>query len=375
MSILIKTESFKDALQKLSKVVPTRSTLPLLSCVKIEYKNNMLLLNATNLETNMTIEIPCEGQEDSVIMALPTMRLLELTNNLNTESFSIHCSEQYKILFKTKNGNYKMMSQNPEEFPANPVITETKSINIKTETLKNLIDFTKNSPSKDELKPALQGVYTKLEGSMITAVSTDGHRLAKIVAKNPQAGEDTQQELIIPTKFLTLIYPFLEKQEELNIEFSNSHISVSLKGNTISSRLINDTYPEFEKVIPSNNPKTMFVNKQQIVESIKRVSVLSNRNTKQIAMAISNNNILIKSEDKENTTSGKEAIPCKYSSEDITIGYNAQFLTEAINNIDGDEIKICFNEPTTATTIFPTTKQEAETLMLVMPIRINENEN
>ena len=84
---------------------------------------------------------------------------------------------------------------------------------------------------------------------------------------------------------------------------------------------------------------------------------------------------LLKSEDKENTTSGKEAIPCKYSSEDITIGYNAQFLTEAINNIDGDEIKICFNESTTATTIFPTIKQEAETLMLVMPIRINENEN
>ena len=150
---------------------------------------------------------------------------------------------------------------------------------------------------------------------------------------------------------------------------------MSLKGNTISSRLINDTYPDFEKVIPPNNPKTMIINKQQIIESIKRVSVLSNKNTKQVALSISNNNILIKSEDKENTTSGKESIPCNYTQDDITIGYNAQFLTEAINNIEGDEIKICFNKPTTATTIFPTTtNKETETLMLVMPIRLNEDE-
>ena len=210
---------------------------------------------------------------------------------------------------------------------------------------------------------------------MITAVSTDGHRLAKIVVKNPEVGEETKQELIIPTKFLTLVYPFLEKEKKLNIEFSKSHISISLQGNTISSRLINDTYPEFEKVIPTDNPKTMTINKQQITESIKRVSVLSNRNTKQVALSISNNNLLIKSEDKENTASGKETIPCNYTSENLTIGYNAQFLTEAINNLEGEEIKLCFNEPTSATTIFSTTtNKEIETLMLVMPIRLNEDE-
>ena len=285
-----------------------------------------------------------------------------------------HGTLKNQLEIKTQSGKYLITGQDINEFPSDPVMSETISITINTKELIEIIDFTKTSVSKDELKPAIQGVLLKIDNTKILGVSTDGHRLSRIIIKN-NTEQTKEHEIIIPTKFLNLISSFIKKAEKIELEISKNYISIFHKDLTIFSRIIKDTYPDYEKVIPLDNDKQLSINKTNLINAIKRVSIFSNRATKQINLkTINTKEVILSTEDAEKATKGKETISCNYSdSEEFKIGFNAHFLLESLHNIKKEEITIFLKGPLSAAVITEKNdKENTDKLLLLMPIRLND---
>ena len=373
MSFKVNTKKLLEALQKTIKVVPSRSTLPILGCSLFDFSNNKMVLKATNLETSISESLDIEGDLPDTPIAIPIGRLLEITNNISEKEIEFSINEKQQLEIKTQTGKYSIMGQDYTEFPSDPIMNETKSIYIDTESLFEIIDFTKNSTSKDELKPALQGVLFKIDGNRIVGVSTDGHRLSRIIKENTN-NENEEKEIIIPTKFLTLLTTFVQKNEKAEIEISKNHMSLSYKNTTIYSRIIKDNYPDYEKVIPLDNNKTFTTNKKNLISAIRRVSIFSNRSTKQITLEIGNQHTTISTEDAEQAARGTEKIESQFNNTDsLKIGFNSNFILEALNNIKNENITMFLSGPLNAAILSEKTPdKKTDKLVLLMPIRLND---
>ncbi len=372
MSLKVKTNDLLGALQKTIKVVPTRSTLPILGCALFEFNNKEIIIKATNLETSIIERISFEGESPEKPIAVPINRFLEIISNIGEQETSLSINEKGQLNIETETGSYLIMGQEHSEFPSDPIMNETQSIYIDTASLFEIIDFTKNSTSKDELKPALQGVLFKIDNSRIIGVATDGHRLSRIIKETTEGNQE--KEIIIPTKFLSLLVGFVEKNDKVEIEISKNHLSLSYKKTTIYSRIIQDTYPDYEKVIPIDNEKTLVTNKTKLASAIKRVSIFSNRSTRQITFNIESEKLTISTEDSENAAQGKEVLNCNFNStENLKIGFNSTFLLEALGNIEGDKVGMFLSGPLNAAVVAEKTKdKKTDKLILLMPIRLND---
>ena len=373
MSFKVNTKNLLEALQKTVKVVPSRSTLPILGCSLFDFSNQKMILKATNLETSISESIGIVGEMPESPIAIPIGRLLEITNNISDKEIELNITEKQQLEIKTKTGSFSIMGQDHSEYPSDPIMNETQSIYIKTSTLFEIIDFTKNSTSKDELKPALQGVLLKIDGKSLVGVSTDGHRLSRIIIEN-EGLENQEQEIIIPTKFLTLLTSFVDKKENAEIEISKNHMSLSYKNTTIYSRIIKDNYPDYEKVIPLDNNKTFTTNKKDLINAIKRVSIFSNRSTKQITLDIGNQKTTISTEDSEQSAKGAETISSQFNNMDnLKIGFNSMFILDALNSIKSEQITMFLNGSLNAAILSETSPdKKMDKLVLLMPIRLND---
>lgn len=373
MSFKVNTKNLLEALQKTVKVVPSRSTLPILGCSLFDFSNQKMILKATNLETSISESIEIVGEMPESPIAIPIGRLLEITNNISDKEIELNITEKQQLEIKTKTGSFSIMGQDHSEYPSDPIMNETQSIYIKTSTLFEIIDFTKNSTSKDELKPALQGVLLKIDGKSLVGVSTDGHRLSRIIIEN-EGLENQEQEIIIPTKFLTLLTSFVDKKENAEIEISKNHMSLSYKNTTIYSRIIKDNYPDYEKVIPLDNNKTFTTNKKDLINAIKRVSIFSNRSTKQITLDIGNQKTTISTEDSEQSAKGAETISSQFNNMDnLKIGFNSMFILDALNSIKSEQITMFLNGSLNAAILSETSPdKKMDKLVLLMPIRLND---
>ena len=373
MSFKVNTKNLLEALQKTIKVVPSRSTLPILGCSLFDFSNNKMILKATNLETAINETIEIHGETPETPIAIPIGRLLEITNNIADKEIELKITEKQQLEIKTETGSFSIMGQDFSEFPSDPIMNETQSIYLKTSNLFEIIDFTKNSTSKDELKPALQGVLFKIDSKGIVGVSTDGHRLSRIIIEN-EGQENQEQEIIIPTKFLTLLTTFVDKKEKAEIEISKNHMSLSYKNTTIYSRIIKDSYPDYEKVIPLDNNKTFTTNKRDLINAIKRVSIFSNRATKQITLDIGDQKTTISTEDSEQAAKGAETISSQFNNTDnLRIGFNSMFILDALNSIKSETITMFLNGPLNAAILSETSPdKKMDKLVLLMPIRLND---
>jgi DNA polymerase-3 subunit beta len=264
------------------------------------------------------------------------------------------------------------MGQPHEEFPAEQIIEGGTALTINGKELKNIIKNTAYAASRDDLKPVLQGVLFEVGKDGFISVATDGHRLVKYEKTNIQA-QDYVGSVVVPAKFLTLLNNQLEDNDTTPILVGENHIQIQLINGTIMSRTIKDPYPDYEGVIPKENSNTLIVDKGLLEEAIKRVSIFSNKSSRQISLNISDNNMIISTEDPENITSGKETLECDYDGDPITIGYNALYLREVLQHQGSSEIKIMLETPLNAGLFLPIEQKDNEhKTTLLMPIRLND---
>jgi len=355
-----------NSLQQLNKAIPPRSTLPILSSVLFESKDGALELRTTDLEITITINIPVASQTDGSI-TIPISKLLEITNEMPDGLMDFEISDIGKVIIKSKYGTYTIMGEASDNFPAKPAIVDPKEVSLAGDMLLDIINKTTYAVSKEEIKPALQGVFFQLEKDSLRTVATDGHRLVRFINKEVNTN-GFLGDVIIPAKFLSIIRNHLAGRDDVKLFVDENHVSVSLDETNIATRIIDQKYPDYENVIPSDNDKKILIGKDEILASVKRVSIFSNKSTRQIMLSVNENEITVSTEDPENVTTGKETIVGEYSGDPITISYNASYLKEVLLHQKTERILIKLKTPVSAG-IFTPHESEEDIITLLMPIR------
>ena len=372
MKLSTSKSELQTALQKLSKATPSRATLPILNSVLFSVSETETTIKSTDLEITVVVHLSA-SIESMGSVAIPLQMLLNITNELHDETrITISADEENKINISTDHGNYNIVGKPADEFPNTPEVETKKQIDLESGVLKQIINNTAFAVSRDDLKPSLTGVYFKFEKESLTAVATDGHRLAKYVRSDFKAGE-FQGEVIVPRKFLNIINSYISKDENTQLLLGDSVFTATIGADTIYTRIIDERFPDYQSVIPTDNEKEIRASCDELLSAVKRVSIFSNKATHQIAIRASNGSATITTEDPEKASKAQETINIEYDGELIDVGYNAAYLKDILAHLKSDEIVIKLNTPISAGLFYPTSLNDnVEITMLLMPIRLND---
>ena len=372
MKFSISRNEFHRALQKVSGVIPSRSTIQILTNVLIYTENNKLYLMGTDLELTMLTFIDADIVEEGGI-AIPAKILNDVIRELPEEKLMFEVNDQHRIILKSKHGEYKISGESQNDFPDLPMINTENSIEASAQVLKRMIEKTAFAATSDELRPALTGVLFQLSGEDVRMVATDGHRLSKLKTTSIKyTGENKQ--IILPTKSLNYLIKNIEDMEgDIHIDFSKNHALFKWGEINIYTKLIIEDYPDYEHALPVNNSKELFVNSQEIIASVKRISLFSSPVTNQIRLSLSNNNLKVSAEDMDMGGAANEELDCNYQFEDLEIGYNATYLLDILRHVDTEDLKMRLESPLHGALVYPVEQKENEEfVMLIMPVRLND---
>ena len=350
------------------KVVPLRTTLPVLSCAYLKVEKQQLIIKTTNLEQTIISTNKIKNEKNGSV-CLSMSRFYEIVSALPNEEIKIKSNEDCLVEINSNQGTYKITGRETVEFPETEEENKKEELELLGKDFLDIIEKTGYATSKDDLKPVLSGVYIKIDLNKITSVATDGHRLVKYIQKKETK---TTTALTIPYKFLRIIKTNIKKTEKIKIKVDENTLSTQQGKFQISTRIIKETFPDFNSVIPENNKTKAQVDVRVLTACVKRVSIFSNRITKQTLLSFSKNGVIVSAQDPENSTSAKEHIDCIYEGEDITASYNAKYLIEALQNNPTNTVNIFLSTALTAAILQPEEKEENEEITtLLMPLRIN----
>jgi DNA polymerase-3 subunit beta len=371
MKFIVSSSALLKQLQHISGVINANTVLPILEDFLFEADKNKLTVVATDLETVMRIQLDIEGK-DSGKVCIPAKILMDSLKNIADQPLTFSIDKNFGIEITSDNGKYKVMGENPDNFPKEPVADDTTSFNMPSSALITAINKTLFAVSNDDLRPAMTGVFFELDKKGIQFVATDAHRLVRYKRKDASGAKT--DSFIVPRKPLNLLKAALpDSSDEITVTYNNNHLFVKHGTTQMSCRLIDARFPDYKVVIPSDNPYKLIVNKNDFQGALRRVSVFSSKSTNQVALSISGSELELTAQDIDFSFEGNERMRCQYDGEDLTIAFNARFLIEMLNAAESDEVKIELSTPTKAGIIKPTEQDEnEELLMLVMPLMLNQ---
>lgn len=371
MNFSITRDNFFKVLQKVINVIPSKSTVEILYSVLISAKENKLSITATDLEITQIAWTNCDVTDEGEI-TVPGKLLLDIIRELPEVNINFNADENFKIIIKSELGEYKLSGESKNEYPSVPVVDSSSNVSIDNQSLKLMVEKTIFACSTDHFRPALTGVLCQIMEEEYRMVATDGHRLVKIIDSDFN-GNGITKDLIIPTKALNFVARNLPESGNQKITLSENHVLFDLPDTKIYSRIINEPYPDYDRVIPSEFTKEIIINRANLISSVKRVSLFSNPITSQVKIALAENILNISAQDIDFGGEANENISCDYSGENLEIAYNANYLIDILRHLDTEKIKFTVNDADGPALIFPD-KKEAENLnivMLIMPVRIN----
>jgi DNA polymerase-3 subunit beta len=359
-----------SSLQSILQVVPSKSTLPILTNILVEALENKLKLSATDLDISITATVECTvAKKGSAV--LPARILFEIIKELPESEITIEAVNS-RVEIKIPNGSYKIASIAAEDFPKLPAVNTKKEIPVPAKELIQMIRKTSFACSVDETRPALNGVLWQTKGDRMYMVATDGHRLARAASDNSKL-KGISQDVIIPPKVLNLIPRFAEGGvTDVGIIFGESNIIFTIGETVLTSRLIEGPYPNFEQVIPAHNDKKLQVNREELGGAVRRVSILSNTLTHQVKFSLKKNSLTLSTSNADVGGEGRESLDCDYGGEPMEIGYNATYINEILSKLDGTDAVFELSSAVAAGVIYSPTLPKDDYLCLVMPLRLAE---
>jgi DNA polymerase-3 subunit beta len=370
MKFIASSSSLLKHLQQISGVINANTVLPILEDFLFDITDKKLNIVATDLETVMRVQMDVESKADGKV-CIPAKILIESLKNIADQPLTFNIEKNFAIEITSDNGKYKVMGENPDNFPKEPVADDTNSFTLPSSALLTAVNKTLFAVSTDDLRPAMTGVYFELAKDSAQFVATDAHRLVRYKRNNVSC--PNADSFIVPKKPLNLLKNALpDNEDELTISYNSNHLFVTHGSTQLICRLIDARFPDYKVVIPTDNPYKLVVNKNDFQNALRRLSVFSNKSTNQVALNISGSELQLAAQDVDFSFEGNERMNCQYDGEDLQIAFNAKFLIEMLNAADGDEVKIELSTPTKAGIIKPIEQNEGEELlMLVMPLMLN----
>jgi DNA polymerase III subunit beta len=372
MKFIVNSAYLLKQLSNINGVITTNPVVPILENFLFELEKGALTVTASDLQTSMITELQVESKEKGSI-AVPARILLDTLKNLPEQPVTFSIDEStYSVEIISDNGRYKLSGENATDFPKVPSVSNDYTAEISTEVLSRAINNTIFATSNDELRPAMTGVYVNLGDKNSTFVATDGHRLVRY--RRADVKSDNGSSIIIPRKALNLLKATLPTENtEVSLNFNLSNAYFKFGNIKMICRLIDERFPDYDNVIPTQNNIQMSIERTDLLGALKRISIYANKTTHQVRLKITGSELQISAEDLDFSNEANERLSCEHDGEDIEIGFNAKFLIEMLTNMDSDKIKLTMSAPNKAGVILPAEKDKSEDiLMLVMPVMLNQ---
>jgi DNA polymerase-3 subunit beta len=350
--------------------ISSNPVLPILEDYLFTLVENELTIASTNLETTIitSVEVNADGNGQ---IAVPAKILLDTLKGLPDQPIEFSVNEDTNgIELTSAYGSYKLAGDKPEEFPEVPSDEQTQNIQLDSSVLSKAIAKTLFATSNDELRQAMMGVYFQIDFNDVTFVATDAHKLVKYSFGNLQS--DVTASFIVPKKGLTLLKNALQSKEEVNLSFNKNNVFFEFGKNQVICRLIDQKYPDYNAVIPVENPNHLILGRKDFQNSLKRIAIYANKTTNQVVLNLSEGSLTISAQDLDFSNEATEQLSCQYSGEPMTIGFNAKFLIEMLSVLEDEEVKLELSTPNRAGVLLPHDQDENENLlMLVMPVMMS----
>ena len=378
MKFSVTGDKLVDYLSKLNSVIPTRSPLPILDNILFELHGNELKLLASDLEIFIRTTVEVDGKKDGKV-AIPAKKLLEISRTLPSTKLDIDVTDKNRITIKTKNGKYTIGGEPSDDFPVPEEKSDMHKLEFDGQTLRRCLSKVIHAVNTDELRRNMSGILLDVKKNELKFVATDGFRLGKIIKDDFDLQTDVEEKIIIPLKTSNLILR-LNNGNDSVIEFDENDLKVSFGEIEIYSKLIDDTFPSYENVIPGDNDKILKIKKDELSNSLRRALIFADVITKRVRLEITNKNMIIKADNPEIGSEGEETIEGNFVSnsgdEDFdktpfVIAFNAGYLLDAVSQMETDEINISFGSPSKAAITTPSEQKPNENFIeLIMPVRV-----
>jgi DNA polymerase-3 subunit beta len=375
MKFVVSSSELLGHLQAISRVISSKNTLPILDNFLLKLSGNDLEITASDLESTLITRMKLENTDGDGTIALPARILLDTLKEFSVQPLTFDINlDTLAVVISSENGKFNVVGQNGIDFPALPAIKREKKFNfsINADVLLAGISKTLFATADDELRPVMGGIFIEASTDKITFVASDAHKLVRY--QRTDAHADDVASFILPKKPASLLKNILPREEgPVNVEFDDKNAFFSLSEYKVVCRLVEGNYPNYNSVIPKNNPRKITIDRIEFYNTLKRVSVFSNQASNLVKLQLKGNQVLVSAQDIDFSISAYERIKCQYEGEEIEIGFKSVFLLEILANIASQDVMIELADPTRAGLFLPVlSENEAEDLlMLLMPMMIN----
>ncbi len=372
MKFIVSSAALLKELQIIGGVVNSTNTLPILDNFLFEVNNDTLTLSASDLETTMSTSINIEST-DICSIAVPARLLIDTLKTFAEQPLTFIKTDTTSIEIIANNGKYEVAYVPGEEFPKALYIKDPSSTTINGNVLANSINSTLFASGNDDLRPVMSGVFFQFSSECLNFVATDAHKMVKYSRTDYKS--EKSAEFIMPKKPLQLLKGImLGNKNDVKIEYNETNAQFIFGASSLTCRLIDGKYPNYEAVIPKENPNTLIIDRALFLNSVRRVSIFSNKTTHQIRLKIAGTSLNISAEDFDYSNKADERLDCEYTGEDLEIGFNSRFVIEMLNNLSSSSVRLSMSLPNRAGLITPVEKDDEgeEITMLVMPVMLND---
>jgi len=372
MKFIVSSSQLLKQIQILGGVINTNNTLPILDNFLFELSDNQLKISASDLETTMSTTIDVEADETGAI-AVPARLLLDILKTFPDQPLTFKVEDNSTIEISSDSGKYALAYADGAEFPRSVELESPSSTILKGNILATAISKTIFASGNDDLRPVMSGVFFQFSPESLIFVATDAHKLVKYTRTDVKANEVA--EFIMPKKPLTLLKNILSgSEDDVSIEYNDTNAKFIFDDSILVCRLIDGKYPNYEAVIPKENPNKLTLERNSFSNSVRRVSIFSSKTTHQIRLKMAGTELKISAEDLDFSNKADERLQCSYEGDDMQIGFNSRFLLEMLNHLSSNEILLEMSLPNRAGILTPIDGLEEgeEITMLVMPVMLSK---
>ncbi len=369
MKFKVSSSEFLKRLNMASGVLGTKNVLAILEDFLFVLNGDKLTIYSSNLETTVISSIDVQGEEDGEI-AVPAKILSDTLKALPDQPVSLETDEKDKLITVTSSyGKYKLSLDNADDYPTLPAKEDVTTFRLSSRLIVKMLERTLFATSNDELRLQMQGVFMQIEEKKIIFAATDAHKLVKYSFKH-QGGVEGDS-IIIPKRGLNQLKNILSDNMEVEVSYNLKNVFFTLPETQVIIRLIDQKFPDYNGVIPTNNTNILAMDRQEFLSSLKRIAIYSNKSTNQVVLNISDGSLTVSAQDLDFSNEATEQLNCEYNSDPMNIGFNAKFLIEMLSVLDYEKVNLKLSTPSKAGILVPGDPEDGEELlMLVMPVML-----
>ena len=374
MKLIISSSELLRGVMAVAKAIPAKSPLPILENFLFDLKGNTLEITASDSELTLRTQIEVESTSEEGRIAVPAKHMMDLLKELPDQPLTISTTGDSSFLCSWAGGESTLPYFPAEDYPeiigadANYAVT----LQFPAQSLVEGISSTIYATADDEIRPAMNGIFFDIDLNSTTLVASDSHKLICYTTADVNASE--KASFILHKKPAAILKSTIGKEiETVEISFDAKTAEFKFGATTVICRLVVGKYPKYRDVIPQNNSNILRINRVQLLNTVRRVSVCSNKASNHIKFDLKSGSLMVSAQDLGFSIAAHETMQCQYDGEDLTIGFKAPFIIEILSNMTCGELVIKFLDSKRAALIVPA-EEEAESEKIcgiIMPIMIS----